>query len=67
MLLQAAGGGIDGVGESGTAVKVPVIPATWEVTMTSAYKSAGMGGRHAETQGDSLVVYGSRQNIEAAA
>jgi hypothetical protein len=58
MLLQAAGGEIDGVGEYGTTVKVPVVTAAWEVTMTSAaYKAAGMGGRSAERQGYGLVVF----------
>jgi hypothetical protein len=58
MLLQGAGGGIGGVGESGTAVKVPVFAGAWEVTMTSAaYKSAGAGGRSVERQGYGLVVF----------
>jgi hypothetical protein len=42
----------------GAGVKIPAVPARWEVTMTSAaYKSAGTGGQSAERQGYGLVVF----------
>jgi hypothetical protein len=57
MIRQAGSDEIDSVG-SGAGIKIPAIPARWEVTMTSAaYKSAGMGGRSAERQGYGLVVF----------